>query len=70
MKMEAILSSEMSVHTRFTRRHSPEYGILYRQILLAYLFFLGYYITTPASFLYGVRWIDKLETILKEAIVD
>jgi hypothetical protein len=27
--MEAILSSEMSVHTGFTRRHIPEDGILH-----------------------------------------
>jgi hypothetical protein len=28
MKMEAIRSSETSVHTRFTRRHNPKGGIL------------------------------------------
>jgi hypothetical protein len=28
LKMEAIRSSEMSVHTRSTRRHIPEDGIL------------------------------------------
>jgi hypothetical protein len=29
LKMEAIRSSEMSVHSRSTRRHIPEAGILY-----------------------------------------
>jgi hypothetical protein len=29
LKMEAIRSSEMSVHTRSTRRHIPEEGILH-----------------------------------------
>jgi hypothetical protein len=29
LKMEAIRSSETSVHTRSTRRHIPEDGILY-----------------------------------------
>jgi hypothetical protein len=29
LKMEAILSSETSVHTRFTRRYIPEDGILH-----------------------------------------
>jgi hypothetical protein len=28
LKMEAILSSKTSVHTRSTRRHIPEHGIL------------------------------------------
>jgi hypothetical protein len=30
IKVEAIRSSETSVHTRSTRRHFPEYGILQR----------------------------------------
>jgi hypothetical protein len=29
LKMEAIRSSEMSVHTRFTQRHIPQDGILH-----------------------------------------
>jgi hypothetical protein len=29
LKMEAIRSSEMSVHTRSTRHHIPENGILH-----------------------------------------
>jgi hypothetical protein len=29
LKMEAICSSETSVHTRSTRRHIPEHGILH-----------------------------------------
>jgi hypothetical protein len=29
LKMEAIRSSKTSVHTRPTRRHIPEYGILH-----------------------------------------
>jgi hypothetical protein len=29
LKMEAIRSSETSVHTRYTRRHIPEDGVLY-----------------------------------------
>jgi hypothetical protein len=31
LKMEAIHSSETSVHTRSTRRHIPEDGILHSQ---------------------------------------
>jgi hypothetical protein len=34
MKMEAIHSSETSVHTRCTRRHIPEDGNLYTNICL------------------------------------
>jgi hypothetical protein len=33
LKMEAIHSSETSVHTRYTRRHSPEDGIIHAYTL-------------------------------------
>jgi hypothetical protein len=42
LKMEAIRSSETSVHTRSTRRHIPEGGILYshrRENLKSYIIF-------------------------------
>jgi hypothetical protein len=32
LKMEAILSSETSVHTRSTQRHMPEDGILHNHL--------------------------------------
>jgi hypothetical protein len=34
LKMEAIRSSETSVHTRSTRRHIPEDGILHLWVLI------------------------------------
>jgi hypothetical protein len=37
LKMEAICSSETSVHTRSTRRHIPEDGILEREKCLQFL---------------------------------
>jgi hypothetical protein len=47
LKMEAIRSSETSVHTRSTRRHIPEGGILHihyflRQMLRALNFVYAY----------------------------
>jgi hypothetical protein len=38
LKMEAICSSEMSVHTRSTRRHIPEDGILHSHRCESYVF--------------------------------
>jgi hypothetical protein len=34
MKMEAIYSSETSVHTKFTWYHIPEDGILYKDTVI------------------------------------
>jgi hypothetical protein len=36
LMMEEIRSSEMSVLTRATRRHSPEYGILVNIVCIKY----------------------------------
>jgi hypothetical protein len=39
LKMEAICSSETSVHTRSTQCHIPEDGILHRSYKVALLYF-------------------------------
>jgi hypothetical protein len=46
LKMEAIHSSETSVHTRSTRRHNPDDGILHshrRENLKSYMLLSGLY---------------------------
>jgi hypothetical protein len=55
--MEAIYSSETSVHTRSTKPHIPEYGILHshrRENLKSYTelfnYGLAYRLTSPNSF--------------------
>jgi hypothetical protein len=40
LKMEAIHSSETSVHTRYTWRHIPEHGILQIYIYLQFFIYL------------------------------
>jgi hypothetical protein len=43
IKMDAIRSSETSVHTRSTRRYNPEHGIIVVYLLFIYLIHLSTY---------------------------
>jgi hypothetical protein len=55
LKMEAIRSPETSVHTRSTRRHIPEYGIL-----LVSLHFMRIVTTQPTN---SVNFESKLASL-------
>jgi hypothetical protein len=73
LKMEATRSSETSVHTRSTRRHIPEDGILHSHrcenlksyLPIYFLLAIILYLSCIAS-----DELMELETILKEAVFD